>query len=213
MVFNINTFRSQGLVEGGARPSMFEVIFPNISNLNTVLPVLVQSNTDRLSVSCTAASLPAFRVDAVPVYYFGRPIYFNGERTFDPWVVTILNDEDFALRDFFEAWSNQTNQLVGNIQESSDPNDYKVDGVTVRQWGKAGNLIREYEFAGMWPAIVGDIALSWDQGNRIETFDVRFVYDWFKPVKQGNADQPLAAPPTYDVGDPSENSLPGFVNG
>lgn len=154
-----------------------------------------------MSFLCSAASIPAARVDAIPVYYFGRPVYYPGERTFDPWAVTIMNDEDFKLRDFFESWSNQMNSLIGNVAQSSDPANYKVDDVTVIQWGKDGTLIRQYQFFGMFPVIVGDIQLSWDQGNRIETFDVRFAYDFWSPAKSGQPDQTQSAPATYDPGD------------
>jgi len=201
--FNIQTFRSSGLVEGGARPSLFEVIFPFVGTLNVLEPPLTSNsnNKERISFLCTAASLPAFRVDAIPVYYFGRPIYFNGERTFEPWVITILNDEDWDLRNFFEAWSNKINSLIGNIAETSDPRNYKAEHVLVKQYGKDGSLIRGYNFYGMWPSIVGDIALGWDQGNRIETFDCRMVFDFFEPaIGSGGTDTEQTAPVIYDTG-------------
>ena len=99
MSFNINQFLSNSLVRGGARPSLFEVVFPNITNLRTLAPQTAQLGDDAMMFMCSAASLPSFRVDAIPVYYFGRAVYYPGERTFDPWMVSILNDEDFKLRD------------------------------------------------------------------------------------------------------------------
>ena len=220
MPFNVNSFRANGLVLGGARPSLFEIFFPMYppgllaaGNLPTR-----SSYGDKLTFLCNAASLPAFRVDAIPVFYFGRAVYYAGERSFEPWAVTIMNDEDFALRDFFEAWSNRMNMLVANIQEnSSDPREYKVDMAKVIQWGKDGSLIREYNFYGIWPIIVGDIGLSWNEGNRIETFDVRFAYDWFEPAQTGTPDQEQTAPPTYDPGfgifnDVSSGIAEGGVN-
>jgi hypothetical protein len=201
--FNVNSFRANGLILGGARPSLFEVFFPTYppgllagGNLGTK-----SSFGDKLTFLCNSGSLPASRVDAIPVFYFGRQIYFAGERSFEPWAVTILNDEDFKLRDFFEAWSNRMNMLTANITElSSDPRDYKIDFAKVMQWGKDGTLLREYNFFGMFPVIVGDIALSWDQGNRIETFDVRFAYDWWEPASTGQPDQEQLAEATYDPG-------------
>jgi len=203
MPFNVANFRSNGLVLGGARPSLFEVFFP------VYPPGLIANGNlgtksafgDRLTFLCNSASIPASRVDAVPVFYFGRSIYLAGERSFEPWAVTVLNDEDFDLRDFFEAWSNRMNMMVANIQQgSSSPEDYKVDMAKVIQWGKDGSLLREYVFYGLFPVIVGDIALSWDQGNRIETFDVRFAYDWWEPAITGQPDQEQLAPASYDPG-------------
>jgi len=203
MPFNVNSFRANGLVLGGARPSLFEVFFPIFPPGLFASGNLATKSTfgDKLTFLCNAASIPASRVDAIPVYYFGRAVNFAGERAFDPWNVTILNDEDFKVRDFFEAWSNRINMMTANIQEtSSNPQDYKVELAKVIQWGKDGGLLREYNFFGMWPSIVGDIQLAWEQGNRIETFDVRFAYDWWEPALVGQPDQEQLAAATYDPG-------------
>lgn len=214
MQFNVNSFRANGLTLGGARPALFEVMFPNITTLGTALPVSKQLGEDDMIFLCSAASIPAARVDAIPTYYFGRVIYQIGERTFDPWTVTIMNDEDFGLRDFFEAWSNQMNSLQGNLAQSSDPSTLKVDQVSVTQFGKDGSLTRQYVFFGMFPVVVSPIELSWDQGNRIETFDVRFAYDWWEPAGSTTPDSPSTAPASYDPGDVANtaSSLSAAVN-
>jgi len=178
MTFNINSFRNFGLNQGGARPSMFEVNFP-------LIPGSAAGNSQelqRLSALCQAASLPASNVAEIDVPYFGRRIKFSGERVFDDWVVTILNDEDFSARDMFEAWYNSINMLVDNITPTEDLLAYKVDGVEVFQYGKGGDIIRSYMFFGMWPKTVSDIRLDWGQTNQMEVFEVRFSLDFWIPT-------------------------------
>ena len=180
MAFSPTEFRSQGLPLGGSRPSMFEVAFPG-----QFLPSTGLESESLMQIS--AASIPQARVTSIDVYYFGRPIRVVGERSFPPWRVSVYNDEDWGLRDFFEAWSNQMNTFAGNIQLGTNEimagtngsGGYKVDQVIVRQYGKAGDLLRSYEFYGMYPEEVGEIQLNWENGNRIETFDVQFAYDFW----------------------------------
>lgn len=155
-------------------------------------------NKQKISFLCYAASLPAYTVDAIPVYYFGRAQYHYGERTFAPWVISIYNDEDFLLRDFFEAWSNRINSIVGNTALDASPASYKAEEVSVIQYGKDGTLLRAYKFHGMWPSAVSDVALSWDRGNSIENFDVRLVYDWAQPAGEGDTDAPQIYPASYE---------------
>lgn len=188
MPFNINDFKQQGLVNGGARPSLFEL------RMSTV-PVTVPGGlTNQLSFLAQAASLPASRVDTIEVPYYGRRIRIAGERTFEDWRVTVMNDEDFGLRDMFEAWSNKINALVSNRQNSNAGSlmDYKVDSVEVLQYGKAGpnddtGVIRSYQFSGMFPVRVDEIGLDWRNGAAIETFEVQFAYDYWVPSSIGQS--------------------------
>lgn len=197
MIFDVNVFRSQGLPLGGARPSLFAVFIPtqflSIAGIQADNP-----GTFQLNVS--AASLPMVQMTSIDVYYQGRAMRVAGERAFQPWNVTVYNDEDFGLRDFLEAWSNQINAFEANIQLGPGSPEilatnggYKLDQVFVEQYSRDGGLLRTYEFWGMYPEVIGDIQLNWEQGNRIETFDVRFAYDYWVPSN----DQGQAFPATY----------------
>ena len=42
-----------------------------------------------------AAEIPASNLGNIPVPYRGRVLPVAGDRTFDPWTVTIINDTDF----------------------------------------------------------------------------------------------------------------------
>jgi hypothetical protein len=180
--FNINRFRNYGLTDGGARPCLFEVNFPNIPGATGQGGGTNNTELQRLSQLCQAASLPASEIDQVEVPYQGRRVKFSAERVFADWRVAVINDEDFSARDMFEAWSNSINMLVDNITQDADLTAYKLDGVEVFQFGKGGDIIRSYMFFGMWPKSVGDIQLNWGQTNQIEVFEVTFAVDFWIPT-------------------------------
>jgi hypothetical protein len=218
MAFDINTFRTEGLPYGGARPSLFEIQIPN------TLPLSSVSNVEDTLVRCQAATLPEFRTTTIDVYYMGRPIKVVGERVFQPWTVRVYNEIDFGLRDFFEAWSNLENTIIGNQAQLTDNilavnGGYKLDGVIVRQLSRQLGIARSYVFFGMYPEIVGSIDLNWQDANRIETFDVQFAYDYCVPAGALNGpsgyDTTVSAPGSYDVeGTPApsgQGSIPTFV--
>lgn len=185
MGFNIDSFKANGLIYGGARPSLFKVImqFPSAPG--------IEGDSERASFLIRAAQLPASTVDPVDVPYFGRKIKVAGDRTFADWTVTVMNDEDFKLRNDFEAWLNYINTHISNRSASADgsPENYKVD-VQVIQFGKAGpgddsGIIRSYSLVGAFPTSVDAISLDWDTTNAIETFDVTFAYDYWIPIAAG----------------------------
>lgn len=177
MAFNINEFRSQ-MQGDGARPNLFEVSmpFPAFS-----LPGNAQS---KLTFMCRTAQLPGSTVNTVPVQYFGRELKFAGNRTFADWTVTIINDEDFVVRNAFERWMNGLNSHSLNVRNpaASTPLGYTVDaGVT--QYGKGGNTLKKYKFIGVFPTDVTPIDLDWSSNDTIEEFSVTLSYQWWESVE------------------------------
>jgi hypothetical protein len=80
-----------------------------------------------------------------------------------------------------ESWSNRINTMVSNVMDPSMfPLVYKSTA-KVLQYGKQGNVIRAYDFIGIFPTNVDAIPLDWDQTNTIEQFDVTFAYDYWVP--------------------------------
>lgn len=176
MPFNINTFKSRGLVYGGARPALFSV----------TLSVPAGIGIDNVSVAkfqflCTSAELPSATVSAIEVPYFGRRIKVAGDRAFSDWAVNILNDEDFSVRALFETWSNAMNRLVSNVRDSNvSEEEYKTD-LQVTQYSKDGEAIRAYNIVGAFPTSVSGIGLDWSSTNAVESFSVSFSYDYWVP--------------------------------
>jgi hypothetical protein len=177
MPFNIAAFKSNGLVYGGARPSLF----------NVFLTVPIGIGIDIVSVDkfrfvCRAAEIPESTVGEIEIPYFGRKIKVAGDRSFSDWSVTVMNDEDFAVRGMLEAWSNAINRMVANVR---DPNlaaeQYKAD-IEIVQYGKAGEVLRSYMLVGAFPTQLSGISLSWDTTNNIEEFNCNFAYDYWVPV-------------------------------
>jgi hypothetical protein len=175
MAFNINEIRSQ-LTFGGARQNLFKVDIQNLGNgsADFKVPFMVQ-----------AAELPASTLTPISVPYFGRALKLAGDRTFAPWTVTIINDEDFLIRNAMEEWSNKINRLQRNVREIGR---YKSQA-QVTQYGKDGSILRVYQFDGIFPTEIGNIALGWADDNNIETFPVTFEYDYWTVSggKTGNA--------------------------
>jgi hypothetical protein len=180
MAFNINDIRAQ-LTFGGARPSLFQVIISNpvnpVADLKT--PFL-----------CRTAQIPSSQLGLIEVPYFGRKLKIAGDRTFDPWTVTIINDEDFLVRNAMETWNNSIQLYQQNVNNlgSGAPTLYKSQA-TVTQYGKAGEILRVYQFNGIFPQVVSPIELDWNTTDEIEVFQVQFQYDNFEVLNSitGNA--------------------------
>jgi hypothetical protein len=170
MAFNVNEIRSQ-LTLGGARASLFQVTLQNPANsvADIKAPFMVQ-----------AAQIPASSLGTIEVPYFGRKIKLAGDRTFAEWTVTIINDEDFLIRNAMEQWSNTINSLEGNVRGfgSASPLSYKSQAQVI-QYSKTGTPLRTYQFNGIFPTEVSSIDLDWNSTDEIERFTVTFQYDWW----------------------------------
>ncbi len=173
MAFNINNFRSQ-LRFDGARPNYFEVqmAFPNIPNGSTA--------SVQTTFMAKSAELPASQMGVASLSYFGREVKLPGNRTFSPWTITIIQDEDFIIRNAFEQWMNQMNAHVGNIR---DPNMISTTGYSVdchvRQFGKTGNIIKDYTFVGLFPVNLAEIPLDWGSNDAIMEWSATLDYQYW----------------------------------
>lgn len=181
MPFNISAFKSNGLVYGGARPSLFNVFMTAPAGLG--LDVVSQ---DKFRFVCKTAELPESTISSIDIPYFGRRIKVAGERSFQDWSVTVMNDEDFAVRAMFEAWSNALNRHVSNVRDPAiSAENYKTD-LEVIQYGKDGTELRSYQLVGAFPTQISAIGLNWESQNAIEEFSVNFAYDYWVPIKESS---------------------------
>ena len=168
---NIDAFKAN-MIGGGARANQFFVslTFPNYVSAGTLASVKGQ-------FVCKGAQLPASTIDNTPVNYRGRQVNFAGERTFAPWTITVLNDNDFLLRNAFEAWMNGINNNSNNTGLIS-PNQYQVD-MEVSQLDRNGGVIKTYKFVDAYPTEVGSIELNFDTNNQVEEFTVTLQYNYW----------------------------------
>lgn len=182
----ISQFKSK-LVGGGARPNLFEVElnFPTgsgqaltfMSNASTPAAESAQLSNesdvkDRVPFMVKAANLPASNITPVEVPFRGRVLKVAGERTYDSWTVTVLNDADFRIRTIMEQWMNGISRLTNGSGEV-DPNMYTADA-TVTQLDRNGFGLRGYKFVGLFPTNISEIALSMDTTDTLEEFTVEF---------------------------------------
>lgn len=192
MAFNVNQFRSQ-MTGDGARPNLFEVSmpFPGFSN-----PANAQQ---KMTFMCKTAQLPGSTIGVVPVQYFGRELKFAGNRTFTEWTVTILNDEDFKVRNAFELWMNGLNSHRFNLRNTNFQNSSQYSTqATVTQFSKTGEALKSYTFVGMFPIDVTPIDVDWSANDTIEEFSVTFAYQWWESLA-GDAGGTGGAPPSRNV--------------
>ena len=168
---NINDFKSK-LRGGGARANQFRVVmpFPGFASLG--------GETETMSFLCSSASLPGMTVAETPIPFRGRTLYVAGDRTFEAWTTTILNDTDFKLRNAYERWLNGINNMSDN-EGLVNPADYQVDAF-IDQLDRNGNVIKSYTFRGMFPASIDDIALGYGTNNEVESFTATHRYQYFE---------------------------------
>ena len=183
MPHTIQDFKST-LIGGGARPNLFEVVLTN------EFPGSTGYDAEDFSILCKAAQLPASNIASIDVPFRGRIFKVAGDRTFDTWTVTVINDTDFRIRTAMEAWM----QTIGQYADGSgatDPADYQVDAV-VKQFSRAASTLanvegqgmevaKQYKFYSIFPTNISAIDLSYDSADTIEEFTVEFQVQYWSP--------------------------------
>ena len=187
----ISDFKGK-LVGGGARPNLFEVEM-------TDLPAGIAWDSTEFSFLCKAASLPASNVASIDIPFRGRIFKVAGDRTIENWSITVINDEDFKIRNAFEEWMQLIAKLDNNLG-ATNPSSYMVDA-DVYQLGRGGKagarsnssageasvVLKQYKMQGIFPISLAAIDLSYDTGDTIEEFAVEFAVQSFNPAGQVGA--------------------------
>ena len=176
----ITDFKSK-LAGGGARSNLFEVelSFPALVGVADANDIL---NKARFLVK--AANLPASNVAPIEVPFRGRVLKIAGDRTFDTWSITVINDTDFAVRSAFEKWMNTINRVSAN-PGATEPASYQADAY-VYQLDRNGDTLRKYHFYDVFPTQVAPIELSYD-AQGIQEFTVELQVQWWEAVKGSGA--------------------------
>lgn len=167
-ILGVDDFKSK-LTGGGARANLFQV--------DMTWPGGVSGDTEKGAFMIKAAQLPASIIAPITVPFRGRQLQIAGDRTFEPWTITVLNDTDFGLRNSFETWMNAINNHQANTG-AVDPAEYFATA-TVHQLDKDGSKIKSYEFVGVWPTNVSAIDVSYDTENSIEEFTVELQVQYW----------------------------------
>ena len=168
---SINDFKSR-LKGGGARPNQFKVTlpFPGFAS--------VGGETSDMAFLCTATNTPASNIADVAVAFRGRSLYVAGDRTFDTWSTTVLNDTDFKIYRSVERWLNGINNMKDN-EGLTNPSDYQVDAF-IDHLDRNGATLKSWTFRGLFPTALPGIALNYGTNDAVETFDVTWRYQYFE---------------------------------
>ena len=171
----ITDFKSK-MAGGGARPNLFEVelVFPD--------PIAIENDVKEKSrFLVKAAQLPASNITPIEVNFRGRILKIAGDRTFDTWTVTIINDVDFAIRSAMEKWMNFINKME-DATGAQDPAAYQPDAY-VHQLDRDGSTLRSYKFHDVFPTNISAVDLSYETVDSVEEFTVEFQVQWWEAIK------------------------------
>ena len=171
----ISDFKSR-LSGGGARPNLFEVelAFPDaVAIENDVL--------QKARFHVKAAALPASTIAPIDVPFRGRILKIAGDRTFETWTITVINDTDFSLRSAFEKWMNTINKM-SDATGVVDPEAYQKDA-TVKQLDRDGSVLRSYKFWDIFPTNISTIDVSYETTDTIEEFTVEMQVQWWEAYR------------------------------
>lgn len=208
MAKSISDFKSY-LKKGGARPNLFLVRLNFPPQLGQIADVGGPTGSSSTNLTTQAeflvktAQIPASNIGTIEVPYRGRMLKVAGDRTFEPWSVTVVNDGNFEIRKAFETWSRGINALTENVSQlgygANGGASYCVD-MTVYQLSRDGQrptrepdsnaagvdgmeTIRAYRFYDAWPSAISSIDLSFEANDQIEEFTVEFQYNFFEVTK------------------------------
>ena len=176
-ILGIDDIKAQ-LQGGGARPNLFQVTMNFPAGISGRASNLTGADGTKASYMCKMASLPGSTIAPIEVPFRGRKLQIAGDRTFDPWSITVINDTDFGVRNKYEEWMNEINEHRRNTG-LTDPTSYMADMI-VDQLDKDGTVLKSYDIRGTFPTTLGPIELDYGSENVIEEFEVELQIQYWE---------------------------------
>ena len=188
MAFTVSEFKSNlAAGGGGARPALYEVSINNTHDTTLSFGPTSTSTPSNASLLVKAASIPAANIAPLAVNYAGRAYKWTGFRTYDNWTVTVLNDEDFAIRNKMMEWmrvisgkldGTRNDDFGSPITGTGASAGYFEGNATVKQLGTDGETKQVYKFYNLWPTELAEIAVDWSS-DMIQEYTIGFAYDYW----------------------------------
>ena len=168
-ILGVDDFKSK-IRGGGARPNLFK------ATVN--FPAYAGGDVELTSFMCKGAQLPVSQMNVVDVPFRGRQLKVAGDRTFEPWNITVINDTDFSIRNAMERWMNGINGHQSNTG-LTNPVDYQAD-LIIEQLDRDGESLKTYNFRGCFPTNVSAIDVNYETNDVIEEFTVDFQVQYWE---------------------------------
>ena len=174
-----------------ARPNLFQV------DLNFPSGIINNSSLVNLGkFTVRAANLPSSQIGVIEVPFRGRVLKIAGDRTFEPWTITIQNDSNFALRSAFELWAssiqayNENFTSAAGLGDADDATGYFADMVVHQlardvKDGEKPKVLKSYKFYNVFPSNIAAIDLDFGNNDAIEEFTVELQTQYWTPLNAG----------------------------
>jgi len=180
MAFTVSQFKTKLAEFGGAaRPNLFKVKINPIGEISNL------GFSDENTILIKATSIPAITIAEIAVNYVGRPIKYTGNRTYDNWTTTVINDEHFSTRDKIMQWMRKlSGTMEGERTQgfgvyATPAGQYLEATATVTQINKDGKDGESYQLDHIWPTVLSPIPVSWD-ADTIQEYTIDWCFDTIK---------------------------------
>ena len=164
MAFSVTELKT-ALSSGGARPTLFEISGGSISAKDKYM--------------IRSGQLPGHNINVIPINWRGRATKLAGYRTYDPWTITILNDNGTLRKNIVDTMEELAGKRTN--ERNADYGAHKTTNYknyTVTQLNKDGSKGNTYVLVNAFPISVGDLALDWGTEG-FQEYTITFRYDYF----------------------------------
>ena len=172
-----------------SRPTKFkcQIYLPEKIKLDLQISGQGQTNSlpgesaQYLDYFCFASSFPGLTVQTIDFKFKGRNLPIKSIQEYSQkWTATFYNDEQHSVRRAFLEW-----MLYDQSYQYEDKKSGKVEDTltSISIYQLDYELSKDcvvYTMLNVFPINVGDIEVSYDNLNQVETFTVEFAYTHFE---------------------------------
>lgn len=179
-----------------SRSNLFkvELNFPGTTSNFKGKKIAIGDTEKTAKFFCRAAQMPASTIGVIEVPMQGRTYKIPGDRTFEPWTVTVMNDQKQELRRSFERWitmMNNAKRNKSNFKGLEYFTNQKVTLLSKQATGESkddGHVIKTYKFHHCYPSNISSMDLDANSNDQIMEFTVEWQYAYWTVTEGDSVD-------------------------
>ena len=154
-----------------ASPTHFRLTFPVLPETSSI------EEQKHFTIFIIDTVLPSFTINPLAIPWRGSKLFQEGgEVDYDTWNTNFYIDDQWKSYEIIYDWMHNINNGVDVFGREDYAYQVNANLAVLDNYEKP---VMDFTFVNVWPSSLGEISLSYQDGENFLSASISFIYDYF----------------------------------